>query len=174
VLISKMRANELLLPARRVRYWLDYDPLTGVLTRRHNSHRCAAGAIYGRANGNGYLKSTLEGLTFYAHRVAWAHAHGCWPEFAIDHVDGNRANNRLSNLRVATWSQNNHHKKAIRAGLKGAFTAHTLASGELMWRSIIRIGGINTHLGVFTTEQAAHEEYCLAAARYFGVFARSE
>lgn len=113
-----MAANDL-LPAEKVRQLVDYDPSTGkftirarrpddfkVASNRSAEHTCAAwnSRRAGKPAGitkhaHGYLGMRLLGRHYFAHRVAWAHVHGEWPQGEIDHVNGNRDDNRIANLR---------------------------------------------------------------------------
>jgi len=86
---------------------------------------------------------------------------GNWPVGQIDHIDGDKANNRWTNLRLASQAQQNMNSKTRRDGLKGAYP---YARG---WRA--QIG--NTHLGVFVTEIEAHRAYLIAADRLYGEYA---
>jgi hypothetical protein len=85
---------------------------------------------------------------------------GKWPK-EIDHIDGDPLNNKWSNLREATRSQNNANKVGIAGGLKGA--SFHKASG--LWRADIKKG-----LGYFHTAQEAHEAYVVAAKKLHGEF----
>lgn len=84
----------------------DYDDSDGVL--RHKNHRnkecngLPAGSVH-----EGYLRVTLWKTRFWAHRIIWLMHYGRWPVGQIDHIDGDRSNNRLSNLREVTQQQNN-------------------------------------------------------------------
>ena len=60
---------------------------------------------------SGYHTGTLKGYTFSQHRVAWAYVHGYWPAQALDHINRDRADNRIENLRLSTGTLNNHNKK---------------------------------------------------------------
>jgi hypothetical protein len=59
----------------------------------------------------GYRKGSFDGKQTYAHRVVWAITHGEWPEGHIDHINGNRADNRLANLRVVSNAENGKNQK---------------------------------------------------------------
>ena len=90
-----------------------------------------------------------------------------------DHKNGDGLDNRRSNLRNATTSQNmcNQRKKANSAsGLKGASWAGHLGK----WRATIRLNGKRKSLGVFDTPEQAHAAYCKAAPDFHGEFARTE
>ena len=85
--------------AERVRELLHYDPLTGVFrwkqdrfSGRYGKQIAAkAGDVFGYEHGNGYLRGHLDGKKYFLHRLAWLYVHGEWPEFHVDHRDGNGA-----------------------------------------------------------------------------------
>lgn len=87
------------LTAERVRELLNYDPETGVFTRRTRGRGIP---LHGRAGSNagaGYLHMRVEGCTYMLHRLAWLHYYGEWPKHNIDHIDRDRSNNAIQNLR---------------------------------------------------------------------------
>jgi hypothetical protein len=89
----------------------------------------------------------------------------------IDHIDGNPLNNAISNLRLATKTQqqqNTRVRARNRSGLKGAIY-HT---DRKVWTSRIKVDGKRIFLGTFHTAEEAHDAYCEAATKYFGTFAR--
>lgn len=151
--------------------WLSYDPTTGVLRwKKTNNWSLHPGDIVGSINAEGYVKFKIEQVSYAASRAIWALVYGYWPTFLVDHRDGNRANNRLNNLRPASNIQNCRNQKKSRAGLKGA-TWHR-ATGK--WAAQIRTPGKNNHLGLYATEEEAHAAYCAAAVGIYGEFARFE
>jgi Demerecviridae HNH endonuclease len=96
---------------------------------------------------------------------------GHWCAQVIDHRDLDPSNNRLTNLRRATKSQNNANRRVCRnnaSGLKG------VSPDRGRWRASIRKNGRRRHLGMFPTPQAAHAAYVKAARKLFGRFARTE
>ena len=72
---------------------------------RPKSNRIRKGDVAGTEHGNGYLKVRLGDKVYYAHRLVYYMHHGWMPE-QIDHINGNRSDNRIDNLRAATKSQN--------------------------------------------------------------------
>jgi hypothetical protein len=85
---------------------IHYDPETGVFTRISGGRKCDRGVIAGGFAGAGYLTTTVGGRKYYLSRLAWMYVHGRWPAADIDHVNRNKTDNRLVNLREATRSEN--------------------------------------------------------------------
>lgn len=156
----------------RLKQLLSYNPDTGIFrwkvrrTRGHwgepSSHQEIAGHVQ-----NGYLKINIGPQCFYAHRLAWFYVHGVWPE-RLDHVNWLRADNRLSNLREASQSQNCANRKVHsnnKLQLKGVQRIEWRNSPA--WRA--RLNG--KHLGTFDNSEKAHAAYLSAASSKYGVFA---
>ena len=90
---------------------LDYDPASGNLIHRLSGGRRKPGKIAGtkmRQPGKftTYIQVQLNGKAYKGHRLAWFFTTGDWPTGHLDHIDGDGTNNRMSNLRLATNSQN--------------------------------------------------------------------
>lgn len=88
--------NDMLTLAKRL---LVYSEQSGNFTWVVDWYSAKAGDTAGNVGANGYVVIGLKGKDVYAHRLAWAFVHGEMPKMTIDHKDGNRANNRISNLR---------------------------------------------------------------------------
>lgn len=103
---------------QRARELLDYDPATGLIhwkVGRGNRKPGTAVSSYRR----GYPQVKIDGRKYQAHRLAWLIHHGRWPDAMLDHRNGRRNDNRLDNLREATWAENN-------ANIRGAKRNNTL------------------------------------------------
>lgn len=149
----------------RVRELLSYDPETGVLTWRV-SRGPAAGTVAGNPNVRGYVPVMVDGTQFRAHRLAWLLATGDDPgPSEIDHRDGDRSNNRMDNLRLASRVENTRNRKPTGRYLKGV---ERTPSGR--YRAKIYVNH-HIHLGMFDTEEEAHAAYVAAAHHHFGEFA---
>lgn len=100
-----------------LREFLDYDPITGILRwKKQRGTRGKMGSIAGSKCGNGYVIVGLAGVrSVPAHRIAFALMTGTWPELQVDHIDGDRANNAWSNLRLVTAEQNHQNLRRARA-----------------------------------------------------------
>jgi len=119
---------------------------------------------------NGYHEVTISKKKYYAHRVIFMMFHGRWPE-QIDHIDGDRSNNVLSNLREANNAQNNRNTKlrsTNTSGFKGVF----YNKRNHNYNASITVNYKSIHLGCFPTAQDAHEAYKKAALELHGDFAR--
>jgi len=140
-----------------------YDAETGKLYRKTGKFNGSDASLI---DARGYVYVFAAGKRHLAHRIIWLMHYGAFPE-AVDHIDMNRSNNRIENLREATNSQNQANTLPRIAGrLKGA----SQFNGK--WRAKIKVRGKYVFLGYFATEQEAHDAYKLAAAEHFGDFAR--
>jgi hypothetical protein len=147
---------------------LDRD--TGIITNATNRRRARAGDVVGTERPDGYKQVCINGTILLLHRVVFALANGRWSDLEIDHINGDRSDNRPANLREATKSQNGANKRLCRMdGLKGA--SFCRRSGK--WRSSLRKDGKYIHIGLFDTAESAHIAYVTAARRYHGEFARA-
>lgn len=89
----------------------EYLPETGELrTKVRLANRLPAGMVVGSKSQEGYLKTTLKGESYPVHRLIWKLVYGVDPEI-IDHIDWNKTNNKIENLRSVSYSQNNTHRK---------------------------------------------------------------
>ena len=106
----------------------------------------------GKIEKNGYRSIGIEGKLYKAHRLIWKYHYGRDPKEFIDHIDGNRVNNNIENLREATHQQNGFNRgpqKNNKLGIKGV-----IKYGN-KYRATIIINGKNKHLGMFFTIEEA-------------------
>ena len=174
-----------------IRQLLRYEPETGKLFWKErgpewfkSGSRCAADsarswnrkfagkeALY--AIGSvGYPQGKVLNINCRAHRVAWAIHYGFWPTEHVDHVNGNRTDNRLVNLRQATRSENMCNRSAPSdntSGLKGVYWN----AREKKWHVQLSFEGKRKSVGYFKDKGKAAEAYAAAAAKYHGAFART-
>jgi hypothetical protein len=150
---------------------LHYDPSSGIFTWRITlSPRAMAGSETGKKLSKGYLFVGVFGKIFRAHRLAWFYMTGDWPSHHIDHINGIRSDNRWSNLRLATRSQNACNT-GLRANNRSGFKGVSWSNRSRRWAAHIRIHGKSKHIGLFETAEEAHLAYCKAADTLFGEFA---
>lgn len=142
-----------------------YEPSTGYLINRFNrgnAHR--AGEIAGSLSAwDGYVKVKLLGRRFQAHRVIWEMVNGQIQDgMEIDHINGLRADNRLSNLRLVTRSGNQRNKSLQRNNTSGYMGVYlNKKSGRYIAQ--IGINGLSTYIGSFNTAEQAHQAHMMAS-----------
>jgi hypothetical protein len=170
--LAKPYAGRDALTAERLREQLDYDPETGVFVWKvANSMRVKVGQHAGHIAESGYRLIHCFGRIWRAHHLAWLHVYGKLPDKEVDHRDGNRANNAILNLRLATRTQNSWNcglQRNNTTGLKGIYLARKVG----LYRARIKVEGKTIDLGYHGTKEEAHAAYCAAALKYHGEFAR--
>ena len=157
------------ITAERLRELLDYDPDTGQLVwlvKRGGT--AVAGSVAGGIRLDGYINIYVDGRPYLAHRLAWLHIHGVWPTADIDHVNGDRADNRAVNLREATNATNLHNVVAPQSNNTSGFRGVSWHKGKGSWRAQIRVDGCRLHLGYYPTPEAASAAYMQAKAEHHG------
>jgi hypothetical protein len=147
---------------------LSYNQITGIFTWKTTRNGAVKiGSIAGSLNSDGYMQIKVFNKLYRSHRLAWFMMTGKWPKETIDHIDGDRKNNRFSNLREATKGQNRANSKVNRGRfLKGAYPH----SGK--WVARITHKSKTKYLGFYETEKEAHLAYQIAAKTFHQQFAR--
>ena len=167
--LQKERDN---LSIEQLRELLSYDPETGIFHwAKKNGKIYRYGKIAGTKNSQGYCQIMIDLIIYRAHRIAWAYVTGEWPQHEIDHINGDRLDNRFVNLRKATrWQNavNQGQRKNNTSGYKGV-TWHSQAK---KWAARIMVNRKSIRLGLFDDPKEAYAAYCTAAIFYFGEFAR--
>lgn len=148
---------------------LSYNEDTGVFTWLINTGSKKKGSRAGSTTVEGYCRITIKGTEYRLHRLAWFYIHKEWPPNVIDHINRDRADNRICNLRLATVQQNKYNM-----GLMS--TSTTLMRGVSLYKRTgkyqakIRIKGVRKHLGYFNTAEEASVVYEKFAKDNFGEF----
>lgn len=129
------------LTADRVRELLNYDAETGQFTWRvDRTGKARVGARAGTLQNNGAASIGIDGKVYLAHRLAWLWTHGEWPASGIDHINGDRSDNRLDNLRSATPMQNGANRCLDRRN-KSGYRGVSWHKDKQMWLAQITVAG---------------------------------
>jgi hypothetical protein len=123
-----------------------YDEVSGDIYRGEKAVGCP--------DPRGYKRVNRGGKCYYCHRLAWLLHYGDWPTGVIDHIDGDKGNNSISNLRDASYSTNSVN----RVGVKGYYLHKH--SGKWMARFM------GTYLGLYNCETSAMVAHSVAKSKY--------
>lgn len=164
-----------------LRQLLDYEPATGTLVwrkrgpeyftdRASTPDACAsrwngnyAGKVAGSKKANGYIALGIWGTDITAHRIAWAISHGEWPPEDIDHINGDRADNRLVNLRSVSRAMNMRNQRFKVRTPTGVVGVVITRGGRFL--ASIGCNESYQYLGTYLTKEEAVEARCKAERR---------
>lgn len=150
---------------------LNYNEETGFFTWAKPRPKIRVGVRAGFAHQKGYRRIEFNGSGYAEHRLAWFYVNGEWPCNAIDHINGNRSDNRIKNLRIATNGQNRANSKtSAKSGYKGVTFKKWLK--EKPWQAAITHNKKVIYIGCYRTPEEAHAAYCDAAKKLHGDFFR--
>lgn len=145
----------------RVRELLRYDLVAGQFTWRvQRTPQRPAGSPAGAVGKRGYLGISIDRQVLAAHRLAWFYVMGYWPINQIDHIDGDRLNNRWRNLRDVPQTVNNQNITRAHADNKTGFLGVCRHKGRFV--AYVRDGKRNRYLGLHDTPELAHAAYLTA------------
>jgi hypothetical protein len=139
---------------------LNYDEKTGIFTRLIARNQFKIGEIAGGLDvSTGYIRLRIAGKSYRAHRLAWLYTHGSWPIKYIDHINGDKTDNSILNLRDVTPSGNRQNQRVASKTNKttGLIGISVYSIGR--YRAQISVYGKNKHLGLFDTPEEAHQAY---------------
>ncbi len=170
-----------------LRQLLRYEPETGKLfwlprpremftsDRSFNTWnvRFAGAEAFATVHRQGYRCGVIAGEKCLAHRAVWAVHSGRWPENQIDHINGDKTDNRIANLREATHAENLQNSRRPSRNTSG-FKGVCFDRSRGKWMARIHADGRDRMLGRFDTPEEAHAAYRAAAEKHHGEFARTE
>ncbi len=147
-----------------------YVPETGTFMWKVRGPGKTVGKVLGKVNSLGYSQIKVQGVIYYAHRLAWFYTNGEWPKHQVDHIDGDKMNNAIVNLRDCTAAQNSARRK-VSAKIAPARGVFPHGAGFV---ARIHHGGVRHYLGYFSTLEAAKAAYAAKATEIHGEFAHVE
>lgn len=160
-----------MLTQERLNELLCYNAETGRFTRKTTKGGKKKGSVAGSLKKCGCIHIKIDNRMYLAHRLVFLLEDGEFPPNLVDHKDGDRENNKRTNLRKATDTQNNQNSSVSRnnlLGIKGVGFHKT--SGKYVAQ--MSINGKQTHLGLYETPELASAVVTAARIKYHGEFAR--
>jgi hypothetical protein len=154
----------------RLREYLTYDETSGRMTMNIKVGGRGIGDEAGSHNAAGYRQVMIDRRVYLGHRLAWLYVHGEWPNGYIDHINGDKSDNRIANLRACSMSQNLANTRRPRhntSGFKGVSWSRMCRK----WQAHIMVQQKSVYLGLYLTKEDAHAAYLAAAEQKFGAFA---
>jgi len=156
------------LTAETLRSLLRYDSTTGLFSWRDFGMNPNRRTKFVSDRSPRYSNITISGKVYRAHRLAWLYHYGVWPETFLDHINGRKSDNRITNLREASNAENQQNRK-LNKNSKSGLTGVCYDKAAYNWKARINIGGTSKNLGKFPTKELAHEAY-LAAKQQLHTF----
>ena len=138
---------------------LRYDPHTGIFTWAKRR----IGTRFGVEAGcfkDGYRVIRINGKLVRAHRLAFLYMTGSWPKHHIDHINGDRSDNRWINLREVDFQTNNENQRKAKSNSKSGILGVMRHQGR--WMAQIQVDGKSKYIGMYGTPEEAHEAYLKA------------
>lgn len=157
------------LTVEEARSRLNYDPETGRLTWKKLRNTRRIGEEAKSLDVAGYVQVNISGTLVKGHRLAWLLHYGAWPDGDIDHINGVRNDNRISNLRSVSGKVNCQNQRVgSRPSVTGLIGVHLQGRGSAnkRYRAKIWVDGRQIHLGGYATPEEAHAAYVLAKRKH--------
>ena len=176
--MAKPRLNDP-LTADYLRTVLDYYPRTGLFFWRWregligSTNARYAGRVAGQPDAAGYIRIDINSRHYLAHRLAWFYVRGCWPSDQLDHINENKSDNRIANLRESNHGPNNVRSKPMKNNQSGVVGIYRTKNGA-RWVAHVGYERGKLYLGTFATIEEAKAARDKAARRLHGAFARTD
>ena len=139
--------------------FLEYNPSTGIFRWKVSRGTRKSGAVAGKVTRQGYIHIGFSGKLYAAHRLAWLFVFGTWPKHEIDHINRNKADNRIENLRDITRSENKQNTVAAYSNNGTGLLGVSKLSGKRLFSARIMVSGKAKCLGTFTDPIEASRAY---------------
>lgn len=127
---------------------LDYNPVTGWFTWKTSRVGVKRGKRAGSVKKDGSRKIRLKGEEYLEHRLVWFYVYGKWPNSILDHINRDRTDNRISNLKEATTRENSRNRP------DNSKYGHNIYKANNNFYISIQHNGIDYYYGVFTHNRA--------------------
>lgn len=156
---KRMEKHE--LTAIHLRTLVTYDAETGILSRtKRTCNRVKVGKVCGSLNTKGYLQCSIENRMYLVSHLIALYVTGHWPVGVIDHINGNKVDNRWSNLRDVTLAVNAQNLKGPNKANKTGYLGVSMLRGK--YAANITANKKRKHLGCFCSPEQAYQAYITA------------
>ncbi len=156
-----------MLTQTQLKEWLKYDADTGLFTRvKSPNGKNKAGEIAGTVDKHGYIKISVLGKSYKAHRLAWLYETGSFPTLGIDHKNTKRSDNRFDNLREATQTENMKNKTKPKHNTSGKTGVHKRKGKLERYDARITVDGVRIHIGSYKNFEDAVQARLDAEVKY--------
>ena len=150
---------------------LDYNPDTGLFIWKVNSAKnVKSGHIAGNLKDTGYIRIKINKKMYLAHHLAFLYVYGNFPKDIIDHIDSDRANNKISNLRECSHQQNMKNLRLYSNNSSGHKNVSWVKSRN-RWIVQLKVNGKQKYIGSFDNLELADLVAQEARNKYHGEFA---
>ena len=151
--------------AENIRELLSYSQATGIFIWQSRPAKAVhVGDVAGSVNKFGYITIGIKKKIYKAHRLAWLYIYGNWPDGLIDHINGNKADNRITNLRVVNETGNSQNIRRPNRRNKSGFLGVIWFQNK--WRASITINRKTHRIGDYATPEEAHQAYLGAKRKH--------
>ena len=160
-------------PLEELKEFLDYNPDTGIITWKKARRGIRVGQVAGGSDLLGYFVILFNYKQYKAHRLDYYMYHGIDPlEKLVDHIDGDGTNNKIDNLRLATYSQNGMNRVSLSRRNTSGCTGVYWHKTKKKWQAQIKLKKGLKFLGAFINKEDAIQARIEAEKKYFGEFRR--
>ena len=128
-----------------------YNQATGIFVNNRTGFEC--GSTKGRKDD--YIKIKIDTVTYAAHRLAWFYMTKQWPREYIDHINHDKRDNRIANLRCVSASENAHNRTPRKNGSGSSIAGVTYCTTYNKWRVVLTFDYVRKHFGYFKTQLEA-------------------
>ena len=155
-----------------LKHALDYNPGTGQFTWKNpTSTRVKVGQIAGTFHAHRYARIRINSIQYLTHRLVWLYVHGESPASGldIDHINNDRLDNRIANLRLATRQENLRNAR-MHKGHTNGYKGITYWAAKNLWKAQSQFNGKHVNIGCFKNREDAADAYITFAKLHFGEF----
>lgn len=148
-----------------------FDYKDGKLIRKVNAGRGIQGSAAGSVNGRGYCQTTIHQKIYFVHRLIWLLHYQKMP-FMLDHINGDRLDNRIENLREVTSSENSQNRSISSRNTSGIKGVSWFAQ-SCKWKATIMVNGVHNYLGLYVDIRDAEKAVCAYREKIHGEYANN-